>query len=87
MEEYLDSFVSRIETFPSTIMLFRDQTHLGLTADILRKSYFLENKSQIFTFRTKSGVSITWWCKVDSVSRSCGFKDIGGCFQVNNIED
>jgi len=37
VEEYLDSFVSQVETFPSTIMLFRDQTHLGLTADILRQ--------------------------------------------------
>ena len=38
VDEYLDSFVSQVETFPSTIMLFRDQTHLGLTADILRNS-------------------------------------------------
>ena len=36
VEEYLEDFISNPETFPSTVMLFRDQSHLGLTADILR---------------------------------------------------
>ena len=35
-EEYLDSFISNPGDFPNTVMLFRDQTHLGFTADILR---------------------------------------------------
>ena len=38
MEEYLNSFVSSPEEFPKTVMLFRDQNQLGLTADILRNN-------------------------------------------------
>ena len=39
VEEYLNIFVSNPEEFPKTVMLFRDQTQLGLTADILRNNW------------------------------------------------
>merc|ERR1712059_183236 len=32
-----DPFLKDIESFPSTILLFRDQVHLALTADILNR--------------------------------------------------
>ena len=35
MTEYLTPFLNNQEDYPVTIMLFRDQTHLAKTAEIL----------------------------------------------------
>jgi hypothetical protein len=35
MTEYLNPFLDNQEDYPVTIMLFRDQTHLAKTAEIL----------------------------------------------------
>ena len=35
MEEYLEEFLSSWGSYPRTVILFRDQSQLALTADIL----------------------------------------------------
>ena len=37
MEEYLKDFFQDPESYPRTVMLFRDQSQLGHTADIISK--------------------------------------------------
>ena len=39
-EEYLDDFVNDPNSYPRTVMLFRDQSQLGHTADIISKIIF-----------------------------------------------
>ena len=39
-EEYLDDFFNDPSSFPRTVMLFRDQSQLGHTADIISKIMF-----------------------------------------------
>jgi len=37
LDEYLEDFLTNPDLYPRTVILFRDQSHLGLTADILRQ--------------------------------------------------
>ena len=40
-EEYINEFVRDMNSFPRTVILFRDQTHIGNTAEILSKASFI----------------------------------------------
>ena len=35
LDEYLDEFFKKLSSYPRTVILFRDQSHLALTADII----------------------------------------------------
>ena len=35
LDEYLDEFFMKLSSYPRTVILFRDQSHLALTADII----------------------------------------------------
>ena len=75
----MEDFFTNFEEYPRTVLLFRDQSHLGLTAEILSMS---RRKQNIFE-EEKLSRKQTWllpsrivW--VDTVPQPCGPKYTGG---------